>query len=569
MRYPTYKWDKYLCVLIVLAIFVATLNAAEHRPVLYNGDEDWYYFEGPEYISQQYLTNIVDHLAAAGVTIFSNNFYAAGRCWYDTAVGQRFDTDRTYVYCPESGPFTVEHPSGPLEAWRVVTNFRRLLSEGNDPIQVFINASHARGIKFLACLRMNDRHAFNVAHPPSLTQKYPAMAMKRKDGTVIGAMDFQYPEVRDFVFRPMEELATKYDVDGLELDWMRWVRMFSEDVPRDTRIAIMTDYHRRIRKMLDQVGSRKGKHLLLSVRVPATLDECENAGFDVAAYVRDGLTDILSPSDFMFLDPGMPVGQFSQLTRGSKVLLLPSVHPLAGRKAGYPSPENLRAVAHSYYVQGADGISAYNWYAPEINSPDEPTGLEHFPVLQEMGRPDLIARETREYLFNPLWAGTAPTGRQIDWKAVVSRSSPGKREVFSIFIEENLAKVRATLKYKLEGLTAQDTVQLDVNEKSVDSKEYKCSYFQHGKRALEQNVDAGWVTEQPYYMCEIDDAGRLLKNGANEIGITLVRGAPLLDVPIVLFEVRVGIEPERIFGMPHRRGSSFMVRPQWPLAALR
>src|SRR5690348_12032925 len=99
MRYPSYKWSKYFCVLIVLAIIVATLNAAEHRPVLYNGDEDWYYFEGPEYISQQYLVNIVNHLAAAGVTIFSNNFYAAGRCWYDTAVGQRFDTDRTYVYC--------------------------------------------------------------------------------------------------------------------------------------------------------------------------------------------------------------------------------------------------------------------------------------------------------------------------------------------------------------------------------------------------------------------------------------------------------------------------------------
>ncbi|MFN0168572.1 MAG: family 10 glycosylhydrolase [Bryobacteraceae bacterium] len=518
-------------LLVVLAVGVITAKAAGRRPVLYNGDGDWFYWTGPEDMDRAYLEDIVNRLAAAHVTIHSEVFYDGGHCFYDTRAGVRFDKDPDYRLSPATNRFTV------LEAWRMVNNFRRLLSQGNEPLKVFVETSHKKGLKFLACVRMNDRHDFNVKHPPLPVRGHPEMAMKRLNGSVIGGMDFQHAEVRDFVFKPMEEMVRKYDVDGLELDWMRWVQMFSEDVPREKRAAVLTGYHRRIRKMLDDAGKQKGKHLLLSVRVPSTLEECAASGYDVEAYVREGLIDILCPSDFIVLDPHLRVDPFLKITGGTKILTLPSLHAPTGFKSGIPATENIRAVAHSYYRQGADGISVYNWFTPrEINLP------ENFPALAEASDPEALAKLPREYLFNPMWGRKSQTGRLIDYKAQVPRSSPGKREVFPFLIKEDLDTTRTALKLKIENLTLLDEIRLDVNGTPLRPEHYKRSYLAAGKRGDARWLDAGWEAG-PYYLFEVNHAGRWLRDGDNEIGLTLLKPNPAVDLPITLFEVRVGVWP--------------------------
>jgi len=507
--------------------------ASGRRPVLYNGDEDYYYFRGPERMDRQYLEDIVNHLASAKTTIFSNAFYVAGRCWYGTKEGDRFDNDPYYEYSPATGRF------GDITYWREVSNFRRLLAEGNDPLQVFAETCHKRGMKFLACLRMNDRHMIYIEHPPEFIRQHPEMSLKRKDPKARVGMDFQHPEVRDYVFTPMKEMATRYDIDGLELDWMRWCQMFSDDVPREKRVSIMTDYHREIRRMLDEAGKRKNRRLLLSIRVPQTLDECGDLGFDVATYVKEGLIDILCPSDFLFLDPRMDVTAFVSITRGSNVLLMPSLHASPGWACGYASRENLRAVAHSYYQQGASGLSVYNWYQPcAINRPED------FKALEEAGNPHALALGRRDYVFNPLWGGgrKSPTGRLIDWQARLPRSTPGKRETYPFTVKEDFKKVRATLAWKIENLTLEDEVRIDVNGKPLDARQYRMTCFPFGKNEGMTMFNSSWVAG-PYYLCELDNASSLLKDGPNEIGITLIRPNPQLNGSITLFETHVVVQP--------------------------
>jgi len=52
--------------------------------------------------------------------------------------------------------------------------------------------------------------------------------------------------------------------------------------------------------------------------------------------------------------------------------------------------------------------------------------------------------------------------------------------------------------------------------------------------------DEGWCAD-PYYLFEAEDATQYLTDGANELGLTLLRGNSKLDPPITLFEVRIGI----------------------------
>lgn len=498
--------------------------------VLYNGDEDYFYFSGPERMDRAYLEGIVNRLADAKVTIFSNTFYAAGRCFYNTRMGLRFDQDPFYEYSPTTGRY------GDVRYWRVAENFRRLANEGNDPIEVFVTACHQRGLKFLACLRMNDRHRIYVEHPPQLLHRHPEMVLKGENGKPIGGMDFQYPEVRDHIFNVMDELATAYDIDGLELDWMRWCQMFSADVPREKRVAIMTEYHLRVRTMLDNAGRRKGKVLLLSIRVPTTLGECQSLGFDVPTYVREGLVDFVCPSDFLFVDPHLPVVDYARIVRGSKVKLLPSLHASPGRSAGPATTENLRAIAHSYYAQGADGISLYNYYTSrERNFP------ENYQAIEEAGDPTVLAAGPREYLFNPIWGGrTSQTGRKIDYRAEVSRSETGKRAVFPLFIKEDMKKIRASLKWKIENLTRDDDIRIDVNGEALEPAKFTMLYSSWGKLEDMRYFDEGWCAGS-YYLFEVKDATQYLRDGANEIGLTLLRGNLKLDTSIALFEVRLEV----------------------------
>jgi hypothetical protein len=162
--------------------------------------------------------------------------------------------------------------------------------------------------------------------------------------------------------------------------------------------------------------------------------------------------------------------------------------------------------------------------------------------MEEAGDPAALATRPREYLFTPVWGATSLTGRMIDYKAVVLRSSPGKREVFPLFIKENLAKVRLSLKWRIENLTAQDEIRIDINGKPLDPAQFKTSYSSRGKVEDMRSFDESWISG-PYYLFELGEATPLLKDGANEIGISLGRANPALAGAITLFEVHVGVKP--------------------------
>ena len=106
------RWDSRLLLrtmplLVLLIAASATAAESKRRPVLYNGDGDWFYWSGPEEMDRAYLEDLVNRLAAAHVTIHSEVFYDGGHCFYDTRAGVRFDKDPEYMFSPAGGRFTV------------------------------------------------------------------------------------------------------------------------------------------------------------------------------------------------------------------------------------------------------------------------------------------------------------------------------------------------------------------------------------------------------------------------------------------------------------------------------
>lgn len=347
---------------------------------------------------------------------------------------------------------------------------KQLEEAGYDLIQIFIDQSHKNGVEFLGGFRMNDRHAktnaFQNAHPEWQLKELP------------GGLDYKYEGVRNAVLDVIEEFLARYDVDGLELDWMRWCHMFRPS-EAEQNSPLLNDFIAKVRQRLDQAAKNRNRgRLVLGVRHPQSLEECRTLGFDVRSWVKSGHVDFICPSDFFHTDFNIKIEEFVELTRGTACRVYPSIHPRIshGNAHHVQSPENYRAAAHNYYAFGAHGISVYNYQYHWRND----MGSEHewpraMSVLTPLRNPEAVAHGTRHYLYHPLWSGkpmwlsqtTIGAAKmehiELDRKA----SDPSGSLEFRLAEDLTDTKRSALLSFKATGLRDNDELEVRLNGKVV------------------------------------------------------------------------------------------------------
>ena len=203
------------------------------------------------------LTGWVDDLAHHGVDTYAQAVYAQGWVLY-------FRSD------------AFEYDARPQHR-----RFDRMLDAGIAPLEVLIERTHRHGMEFVAKFRMNDRHGggtqgarFVLDNRRWWLEEFP------------GGLDYRFEPVRDHVFSVAEEVAGRFDVDGLLFNYIRHVHCFLTDGAHECRPA-MTEFLCRIREMLDRRGRETGKTLTLGVMVPQTLEECSNLGYDVPTWIYE------------------------------------------------------------------------------------------------------------------------------------------------------------------------------------------------------------------------------------------------------------------------------------------
>ena len=405
-------------------------------------------------------------------------------------------------------------------------------------------------MKFLAGFRMNDRHGgrkgwFQERHPEWQIRE-PTLQVQDWNS----AMDFSFLEVREWMLGMMREVAQQYDVDGLELDYMRWCHMFPPSFAPQ-RHPVLTDFMQQVRVMLDEVGRFKGRDLLLGARVPQRLRDAHALGYDIPAWLEGKLVDYLCPSDFMYTDFNADYEELVRLSRTSGCRIYPSIHPVIaqGLDGALLTPAQYRAAAQGIYAAGADGISLYNfqyhWQQRiRLRYPGPASGfVDTLRFVNELRDPAIVARGTRHYLFYPLWEDTPPTGVEgvegPHRMALLHRDAPGQRKVFVFRLGESdgLAHPHWQLMFNAVNLTGGDEIAIDVNGTAVGPAEIQRIYEPDGFN-LEHRRSLG-----PYSTIRFFLEGFPLKRGANELGVSLLRSAPAAGGRIEIQEVEVIVEP--------------------------
>src|SRR5687768_3816620 len=239
--------------------------ADRQRRVIFNndGNEPVYLCKttSPEELLSYRTTPLAgSHVDAIFYCTWSSGF---GVFTHDTKVGQVFST-REGLFSRNLAP--------------------ELIAAGTDPLRVMTEFGRKNSIEVFWSFRLNDTHDGSTAdygpimfRANRLKQEHPewligSPTQKPKHGAW-SAVDFTRPEIRDLAFKYVEEVCRNYEVDGVEIDFFRHPVFFKRPAQSGTECndeerGIMTDLIRRIRVMTEQEGMRRGRPILVAIRVP-------------------------------------------------------------------------------------------------------------------------------------------------------------------------------------------------------------------------------------------------------------------------------------------------------------
>ena len=288
-----------------------------------------------------------------------------------------------------------------------------LASEGVDIAQRIVEESHRRKLEVFWEHRLNgaDREAdvtTPARHP--LKDQHPEWLIAGSWWKP-GLWNFAIPEVRQYKVAALREVAERYDLDGINLDFGRHPPFLPTGQQWEHREAL-TDFVRQVRLMLQGVAERRGRPFLLSVRVADTVPGCHFDGMDVETWVRHNLVDmIIIGTRSIQVD----LAGFKRITTGSHVKLYPCIdqhHSPDGYHA-VPSPEFLRGVAANWWHQGADGIATFNFWneLPESGKVIGSSGplfngqSVHALAYTELGDPKQLASLDKWFVVSRRYGG--------------------------------------------------------------------------------------------------------------------------------------------------------------------
>jgi len=391
-----------------------------------------------------------------------------------------------------------------------------LHASGTDPLQVTVEFARNYDLEVFWSLRMNDTHDIQEGFPAvafTHKAKHPERLIgSAEDRPARGrwtAWDYGNTEVRETVFLLCQEVCRNYDVDGIELDFFRHPQYFRgpsfDKGITQVELDLMTGLIRRIRQMTELEGLRRGKPILVAIRVPDSVEFCRGIGLDLETWLGEGLVDLLITGGYFQLNPW----EYSvELARKHDVPIYASLDPsrFDNESARYSRNgiEGYRARAAAAWAAGVDGIYLFNLFD---------TRLPHF---QALGDPRTVEGKDKYYFASyQNRAGDRPTTIQLPiyWLAgageyqklstlsntgaiVVANGSPVAVDVFlGADVADAFAQIRLVL--QLSGVTSTEQLVVRVNGVEVTGR-----------------ITQGWG-EYPL-------SRDFLKQGANSVSVSLV-----------------------------------------------
>ena len=274
----------------------------------------------------------------------------------------------------------------------LVGNMLAVHNEGVDyPARVIQRCRH-HGIAPWISLRMNDvHHNDNLGHPfHSALWRKPELFRQGHPGYFARALDYAHVEVREHYRALIGETLARYDIAGLELDFLREPYLFSKGKEQEGR-QILTEWLRGIRTLADAAAKRRGHPVSLGVRVPSSLDTALGLGLDAPAWAKEGLVDLVVVAPrWATLEFDMPLAKWREALGGRVTLaggLDVNCRPFPAAPARLVTREEAAGAAVAVLSGGADAAYLFNYFQhghPGWPVPEYQRTLRAFSSMDEL-----------------------------------------------------------------------------------------------------------------------------------------------------------------------------------------
>jgi hypothetical protein len=357
-------------------------------------------------------------------------------------------------------------------------NIRAMMERGEDPQAALIKRGHELGLHVYASIRMNDNH-FDGAqvkdlatlHHTELTRMrilHPEWLLGDRTSEWFAlSWNFEIPEVREHRFAHIREICERYDWDGVELDWQR----HAFHLPKETAYRmryVMTDLQRAVRRMTDELATRRGRPFYLAARVAGTLDMCRNIGYDIPVWIREGLVDMLIPAGGAATDPSLDVPAFVDLCKDTGVAVYPGFDgalpdPFVGPEdAATKDRMRTRAIAGRYHEEGTAGIYVFNWHANRMSRREL---LTQVGAAETLRKTDKIYAATHRFLWKEgAWRGAYDNDRTLgEVPTPLKRTLTGDGPTVTMNIADDVEQdgpTRVELRVRLDQWVRGDVVRV-------------------------------------------------------------------------------------------------------------
>lgn len=351
------------------------------------------------------------------------------------------------------------------------------------------------------------------------------------------------------MFKLAKEAVTGYDIDGFEIDFIRFPFLF----PADTAWAhrhVMTAFIRRLREMIAECAKARGRPLWFSARVPDTFEQAARLGVDLETWFSEGLLDmcVIGGGYSPFTTP------FREIASRAAKCGIPTkagINQNAVRVWGWqrteqgiqpgPTPqqmlEHLRGVACRAYAHGVSGFELWNFFYeyPHYYSPDQEEGIHRlgFGFTGDIADSKSMAAKTKAYLLDGVTAGPHNLFGHVVWGGqrplIITPATDGIGQTVTFDIGDELSghtNVGAELWINIVDYYAEDVMEFAWNGEPL---------------APRDEVYRGQTVYSNREFCFNVPSGNI-KHGLNEFSLYLRVRTPRLEQFVTLDFARLKIK---------------------------
>ena len=376
--------------------------------------------------------------------------------------------------------------------------------QGLDPIKIWLDRCRHLGINPWISHRMNDRHcshdiASNLRPEFFYTARDNGWMLGERYGSYKTCMNFAVPEVRELWLRYIDEQLGRYDVFGMELDFMREIHCFKYLDDTDC-VEIMKRFISDVKTIVARYTEKYGHEIKLGVRLTREMEQSRIFGFDAEAWDKEGLVDMIVVTPrWETNDSDMPVKEWRSRIKNAEIYagLETLTHPTG--EIAQSSADVSRALTNRYLSDGVDGVYFFNHYPlPSPDTEDEKLRYERsmdtFATCgsiegAQSGHMRYIV--TRQDLFPDGYSPYNPLPMELDGGASITLNVgrlPADRKVALIVGYDGTAPEKAALTVNGKSVSAEEYTPKPDGLKPVGSPE-GCAYVPVGSRTYRYAVD--------------------------------------------------------------------------------